>query len=213
MKKVILKANKRTDISKTSVKAVRNSGRVPGVVYSKHIEPIAFDVTEGSIKPLVFTSKTHLISLNIGEMEAIDCVIKDIQFDPVTDKIVHFDLQALKAKEKIQLDIPVHLLGTAPGIKEGGVLQHSMHKLSIECFPVDIPESLEVDISKLNIGDSIHVSDISFENIEILTSEDSTVVAIMHPKVEEVAVEEDILDEEPAEPELIGKKKEEEEEE
>ncbi len=166
---------------------------------------------------MVYTSKTHLLSLKLDGHEEYDCIIKDVQFDPVSDEVVHFDLIGLTRGEKIQLEVPIQLLGSAVGVKEGGLLQESMHKLNVECLPKDIPQSLEIDVTELNIGDTIHVADLNFENITILNPEDTIVVSVVLPKVEiEVTPEEEgeeLAEEEgAAEPEVIGKGKETEEE-
>lgn len=212
MEKVTLQANERKLISKSSRSTLRKNGRVPGIYYSKHANPIAIDVLERTINPLVYTSKTNLISLKLEGHDELECIIRDIQFDPVTDRVIHFDLLGLTKGEKLQLEIPVQLKGSAAGIKEGGVLQHFLHKLDVECLPANIPEHIEVDVSGLQIGDSIHVKDISLPDIEILNSEESMIVMISHQKVQEEApVEEGV--EEAMEPEVIGKGKAEEEEE
>ncbi len=218
MEKVIIEANERKAINKRSRNSLRNEGRVPGVLYGSRMEPIPIDVTRLVINPLVFTAKTNLISLKLDGHEEYECVIKDVQFDPVTDEVLHFDLIGLTRGEKIQLEVPLKLLGNAVGVKEGGLLQESMHKLSIECLPKDIPQSLELEVTELNIGDSIHVSDLNFENITILNPENTIVVSVVLPKVEieveEVEEGEELAEEEgAAEPEVIGKGKESEEEE
>ncbi len=217
MEKVIIEANERKAINKRSRNSLRNEGRVPGVLYGSRMEPIPIDVTRLVINPLVFTAKTNLISLKLDGHEEYECVIKDVQFDPVTDEVLHFDLIGLTRGEKIQLEVPLKLLGNAVGVKEGGLLQESMHKLSIECLPKDIPQSLELEVTELNIGDSIHVSDLNFENITILNPENTIVVSVVLPKVEieveEVEEGEELTEEEgAAEPEVIGKGKESEEE-
>jgi large subunit ribosomal protein L25 len=113
-----------------------------------------------------------------------------------------------------QLEVPVQLLGTPVGVKEGGIVQHLIHKLEIECLPVNIPQHVEIDISELKIGDAVHVKDLELENISILNSEDSVIVSVSHPKVEKETVEEvEITEEEQAEPEVISRGKTEEEEE
>lgn len=211
MEKVILEAKKRTQINKASRSALRKEGRVPAIFYSKHHEPMSVDVSERALHPLVFTSKTHLISLNLEGQEELECIIKDVQFDPVTEKIVHVDLIGLKRGEKIQIEVPVQLVGTPIGIKEGGVLQHTLHKLDVECLPVNIPEHIEVNITDLKLGSAIHIADLKFENLEILNSPDSIVASVVHPKVEkeETAAAEG---EEAKEPEVIAKGKAEEKE-
>ena len=118
--------------------------------------------------------------------------------------------------EKIQLEIPLQLIGNAIGIKDGGILQQSLYKIDVECLPKNIPQYLDIVISDLALGDSIHVSDLSYDNITILSVPESIVVSVNHPKVEaEVAVEEGeeiAEEEESAEPEVIGKGKETEDE-
>jgi large subunit ribosomal protein L25 len=216
MEITLLEAKERTNTTKPGRKKIRNQGRVPGVLYSKHIKPIAIDVSENAIQPLVFTAKTHLISLKLQGHDDQECIIKDVQFDPVTDKIVHFDLIGLTRGEKLQIDVPVQIKGSAIGVKEGGIVQHSLHKLIVECLPKDIPESLEIDITELNIGDAVFVRDLVYENLEILNPNDSVIVSVVHPKVKEEAVpaEEGVEAEEvSAEPEVIGKGKADKEEE
>ncbi len=213
MEKSILEAEVRETGSKQAGKLVRKHGKVPGVYYSKHDSPIHLAVSEKTLNPLVFTAETHLVSLRIDGKE-LDCVIKDIQFDPITDKVVHFDLIGLTTGEKFQLEVPVRLTGTPIGIKEGGIIQHLIHKLEIECLPKDIPQHIEINVSELKIGDGIHVKDLNFENITFLNPEESVIVSVTHPKVEKEPVEgEEIVEEEQAEPEVIGKGKAEAEEE
>ena len=213
METVVLKANVRKDLGKSVRNTARKNGNVPGVFYAKSIQPLAIEVQEQILKPLVFTSQTHLIALKVEGHEEHECIIKDVQFDPLTDKVVHFDLYGLTKGEKIELDVPIQFVGSAVGVKEGGIVQHLLHKFDIECFPKDIPQHLEVNISELKIGDAIHVKDLSFENVTILNSEDTVIVAVTHPKVEkEPEVGEEEGEEETAEPEVIGKSKSEEEE-
>ena len=217
MEKVIIEAKERKTINKRSRNSLRNEGRVPGVLYGSRMETIPIDVTRAAIHPVVFTAKTNLISLKIDGHEEYECIVKDIQFDPVSDEVLHIDLIGLTRGEKIQLEVPVRLLGSAVGVKEGGLLQESLHKLNIECLPINIPQSLEIDVTDLSVGDSIHVADLNFENITILNPENTIVVSVVLPKVEkEVEPEEEGVEfaeeEGAAEPEVIGKGKESEEE-
>jgi large subunit ribosomal protein L25 len=163
--------------------------------------------SERAIHPLVFTSKTSLITLNVEGHEELDCIIKDVQFDPVTEKIVHIDLLGLKKGEKIQIEVPVKLIGNAIGIKEGGILQHTLHKVEIECLPSDIPEHLEIDVANLKLGQAIHAGDLKFDNFILLNSPEAIIAAVTHPKVEQVA--EPVAGEvaETTEPEVIAKGK------
>jgi len=214
MADVNIKAEKREISTKGAVNQLRRDGKIPGVLYSKDMEPVIFSIPELSLKPIVYTTEMHLINIKIGDNEEIKTILKNVQFDPLTDKIVHVDFLAITAGQVIQVQVPINFVGQAIGIKEGGRLNYTIHKFDIECLPKHIPENLEVDITNLDVGDSILVKNLSFENIKILNPEDSTVVAISAPKAEEEEVPEDILEEtedSEAEPEVIGKSKSEEE--
>lgn len=207
MEKVVLKANVRKNISKTSRGELRKAGKIPGVYYSKHGSPIPIGVVEKEINPLVYTTETHLISLQLDSNEELDCVIKDIQFDPITDRVIHFDLLGLTSGETFQLEVPVQFHGSPVGVKEGGVLQMLLHKLEIECLPKDIPQRIDINIQGLKLGDAIHVKDLQLENLTILNPEDAVIVTVTHPKAEKEATAEGAEKEAAAEPEVIGKEK------
>lgn len=204
MAEKILKAKKREISTKGAINQLRRDGFVPGIYYSKGHDEIVFSVEEVALNKFVFTSETNVIQLTIEGDEPLTCIIKDVQFDPVTDRVVHFDLQGLTLGQTLQMEIPISFIGSAAGLKEGGILQEQLHKLDVECLPRDIPQHLEVDITNLNLGDSIHVSDLEFEGIKILTNEDASVVSVVQPRadVEEEETEEtDVV----AEPEVIEK--------
>lgn len=213
MEKKPLKAKIRNQISKSALSTLRKNGRVPGIFYSRINKPLPIEVSEKAMRPFVFTAKSNLISLEVENDKNYDCVVKDVQFDPVTEAIVHFDLLGLIEGEKFQLEVPIQYFGTAIGIKEGGIVQQVLHKLEVECFPKDIPEYLKIDITNLKLGESIHASDLSFENIDILTPAETVVVAVVHPKIEKEPVAGEAAAETPTEPEVIGKGKTAEEEE
>lgn len=205
-------AEERKITTKGAVNQLRRDGIVPGVLYSKEMEPVKFSVSEISLKPVVFTTEMHLVNIKIGENKEIKSILKDVQFDPLTDRIIHVDFQAITVGQVIQLQLPINFVGQAVGVKLGGTLQQTLNKLDIECLPKHIPESLEIVITDLEVGDSIRVSDVSYENIKILNSEDSTIVSVVAPRSEEEEVTEDILadETESTEPEVIAKGKSEE---
>ena len=209
MEKVVLKAQVRRSTVKSDTKTLRRNGNVPGIFYSKHDAPISISVAVNSLNLLVFTKETHLISLDVEGQGEHDCIMKDVQFDPVTDKVIHFDLLGLTSGEKFQLEVPLLFKGSPVGIKEGGILQQFLHKLNVECLPKDIPQHLEINIQELSLGASIHVRDLKFENIEILNPEGTVLVTVTHPKVEAEPVAGEVVEgeEKPAEPEVIGKGK------
>lgn len=210
MEKTILNANVRELSTKAAKNSLRKSGFVPGVFYLKGHDTIHISVKDKELNNLVFTPDTHLISLNVNGKDEYECIIKDVQFDPVTDKVVHFDLLGLVSGEKFQLEVPVQLHGAPIGVKEGGIIQHVLHKLEIECLPSNIPQHIDIEISQLKLGDAIHVRDLSLENIEILNPKDSLIVTVTHPKLEkepEAEEAEKVEGEEQAEPEVISKGK------
>lgn len=214
MESTKLKALERKDFSKSGTKKLRKEGSIPGVFYSRNNKPIHIDVPDKAINPLVFTSKTHLISLELEGHEQYECIIKDVQFDPVTDRVIHFDLFGLTKGEKITLEVPVQLVGSPIGVKEGGVLQHVMHKVEVNCLPSNIPEHIVVDVSGLKLGDSIHIGDLQLADIEFTDPNESLVVQVTHAKIrEEAAPIAEGVAEEPTEPEVISKGKQEEKEE
>ena len=216
-----LAAQKREDIANSALKTARKQGNVPGVFYYKGTQSIPVYVKDTALNQFVYTSEVHIINLKIEGMDSsFNCILKDIQFDPISDRPIHFDLLGISEHEKIKLEIPVALIGSPIGAKEGGIIQHSLHRVEIECLPKDIPSHLEINIENLKIGDSIHVSDLLHEHFTILDSPDTTVVAVVPPTVEVVEAppaEGEAVpaegEEEKAEPEVISKGKKEEPEE
>jgi large subunit ribosomal protein L25 len=177
------------DVKKKGARAVRRDGNVPCVLYGRHVDPIVFQVSEKSLKPLIFTDENHLVNVKL-DGQAWDCIIKDLSFHPVTDRPIHVDFQVLQEGEKITLTVPVRYLGTPIGQTEGGVTNFAITELEISCLPKDIPSAIEVDISHLNVNEALHVSDLDLEDIEIHALDRQTLVAVVPPRAEEV-VEED----------------------
>lgn len=212
MAEIILNASVRQTVSKGDVKKLRRSGKIPGVFYYKKLEPQVIEVNEASLKPLVYTSEAHIVSLHIEGQEEKACILKDIQFDPVTERIVHFDLQGITKDETLEIEVPVVYIGSAAGIKKGGLLQTTLHKLHIECLPIDVPQHIQIDISNLELGSAIHVSDIKSDKYKILNPEESVIVSVVAPKVEKELSPEEAA-EASKEPEVIAKGKAEKEEE
>lgn len=209
MAEITLNASERKTSRKSANKQLRKSGRIPGVFYSKTHAPVAIEAAETSVNPLVFTSEVSIISLKLGEAEGLSCVLKDIQFDPVTDKVVHFDLLGISKDEVMEVEVPIVLVGNAEGLKNGGVLEQVLHKLAIKCLPQNMPKHLEINIEKLKLNESLHAKDLKFADIEIASSPDSVIVSVVVPRAQETVAAE----EEAKEPEVITKGKVEKEEE
>ncbi len=210
MAEIKLAAKKRDFKTKSELKQSRKNGYIPGVYYSKGKEPVNILIKAGDINPFIYTKENHMALLSIDGGEEIRCIVKDVQFDPVTDKVIHFDLYGVTVGEEMEVEVPLHFVGDAIGVKKGGQLQHTMHKVTISCLPKNMPESLEIDISGLDINDTITVADLNFEGIKILMPEETMLVTCVGAQAEED--EDAATAEEPTEPEVIGKGKSEEDE-
>ncbi len=175
---------KRRETGKKAAKSSRKRGMVPGVFYVKTGEAIPFEVKPLDLRPIVYTSQTKIINLEIeGDSEVRECVLKETQFDPVTDQILHVDFMGIIRGQKITVEVPIVLKGTSKGEREGGILQQSLRSAHISCLPKDLPSALEIDISHLEIGDSVYVKDFGLEHIEIHLSPETAVATVSHPRV------------------------------
>lgn len=190
MESILLQVESR-DLGKRAAKSVRNSGSVPCVLYGPELEPVHFQLTEFSLHPLIFTHETHTIEISL-DGNSWPCILRDIDFHPVTDKPIHVDFQLLTEGQTIRVTIPVQLVGTPAGQLEGGVTQQVITEIEIECLPKDIPSHLELEISALNIGDTLHVSDLIVANFTVLTSLDHTIVTVAGAAPEEEILEEEL---------------------
>ncbi len=197
MNAITLEATTREVGTKAS-RALRRTGNVPCVLYGHNVEPVTFQVPELALRPLIYTDEFHQVELIIDGQQWT-CMMKDIDFHPVSDRPIHADFQVLKRGEKITVVVPVQLTGTPLGKLEGGIVESYVHELEIECIPRDIPGHIEVDISKLKIGEALYISDITLPGVEFLASEDQLIVSIVAPREEEPEEEEEEIFEEPDE--------------
>lgn len=210
MSDILLKAEPRTALGGATAKSLRAKGRVPGVLYGHGEASTAFHVKELDLRPLIYTQETHVVKLALGADET-RCILREVQFDPITDRVNHIDLLILHAGEKITIDVPVIVTGTSVGVRDGGIVDHVLHKLTINVLPDSIPESITVDITDVKIGHSIHIKDLpATDKYAILGDVNAVIVAVVPPKITEEAV---VPQTEVVEPEQIqakGKKEEEE---
>ena len=201
--------------NKGSVRRLRADKKIPGVYYfhGKGNIPIYVERTD---LQAIWGHESALLDVSFDGNKRKKCIILDIQYDPIKGTPIHLDLMGIKMGEKFTVTVPLHLKGTPTGVKNGGIMQQMMRELQIECMPSDMPEFLEVDVTELEIGDSISISDVNWENIALLDDHDTTIVSITVPRMEEEPEEEEgeeLEGEEGAEPEVIGQKAEGEEEE
>ena len=189
MKSVSISAEKRVDLGKKEAKALRAAGKVPCVVYGgENIQHIA--ATEIAFNNLVYTPNVYTVAIDI-EGSTVNALIKDIQFHPVTDRIIHVDFIELTPGKEVNTEIPVVITGNAIGVRNGGKLRKTLRKLSIRSTPENLPDAITLDITNMKIGDKIYVRDIDADKFDILTSGNAVVVAVKTARnvIEEVEEE------------------------
>jgi len=171
----------RSDVGKKATKAVRNEGMIPCVLYGMQ-EANHFAVKPNDVKHLIYTPEFKLADINI-DGASTKCFIKDIQFHPVTDEIVHIDFLKLIDGHKVKLEVPVRFTGTSEGVKNGGSLQQSIRRVKVKTTPEKIIDKVEVDISHLNLGDSVRVKDIpEMEGVEIMMPGGTPLASVVVPR-------------------------------
>jgi large subunit ribosomal protein L25 len=215
---VQLSATARTPGRKKGAKALRNAGQVPAVIYGHGREPQPLQVPGLDLGKLLekIDAASTIVEVSIGGTKT-KTLIREIQRHPIRQGILHVDFLEIHAGEKLRLEIPVHLVGTADGVRNGGgVLDQVLRTVEIEVLPEHIPEHVELDVSALIIGGSLHVSDLKIPNVEILTDGAVTIATVSAPRAEEaatpVAAAEGAEGAALAEPEVIKKGKTDEEE-
>ena len=219
MAEVTLEVARREQAGKGIAKKLRQEGKVPAVVYGGHREPVAIQVDRKAVTDLIQKSDHGVRSIFLLKMAGTDqqrhAMIKDIQINPLTRKMEHIDFIRVLMDEVIRTTVPVHVTGSAPGVKEGGMLDTQIRELHVECLPNAIPDSIDVDISNLGMHEFIHVSDLKIpEGVKVLDDAERVVVGVTHLRaVEEPVAAVAEAGAVPAEPEVIsrGKKVEEEE--
>jgi large subunit ribosomal protein L25 len=178
---VELKAKKRI-AGKQIAKKLRRDGEVPGVFYSKGMPAHNITVAPVALRPIVHTSHVKLVNLNI-EGEEKKCVLKEVKFHPITDKIIHFDLLGISDDTKISVEVPFEFVGGQPvGVRKGGIFQQVFHKCRISCLPKYLVSSIQIDISKLDVNQSVHLKDLNLEGIEFSIPADSLICAVQIPR-------------------------------
>ncbi len=217
MEKVILKAQYRDTAGKKAAKALRKASLIPAVVYRDGKEAMSLKLVTRELEEIIHTKagSNVIIALNItGAPKAVKektVIIKEIQHDPVKDSILHVDFNEISLTEMLKVDVPLASKGEPVGVKQdGGVLEHIMWELQIECLPTAIPEKIEYDVSALKIGDAVFVKQITPpEGVKVLNDPELIAMIVKPPHVEKPKEE---VAEEVAEPELIREKKKVEEE-
>ena len=188
MKSVSLNGIARVKLGKGFSKSMRKNGNVPCVIYGGGQEsPVHIGVSENQLKKVIYTPNVYKISITVEE-KSYETIIRDIQFHPVNDDILHVDFLQLQDDKPVSIAVPVKLKGNSIGILNGGKLNLVMRQLTINCLPTDLPDNIEIDISDLRIGQSVRIESLDIKNVEFLHPNSLVVVSI---KTARAAVAED----------------------
>jgi len=209
MKKIEFIGRLREKTGKGGARETRREGFIPAILYGPGYEPLPIKVERKSAEKIINQLRAHNVmgdlKISDGKEEKIKVILKDIQFDEITGEILHLDFYRVRMDKPVVMEVPINLVGESPGVEKGGILEHELREIEIEVLPANIPEKIDVDISNLDIGDSLLVKDIEVgEGIKILEDEEKVVVSILAP---EVAEEEEKEEEVEAEPEVISEEK------
>jgi large subunit ribosomal protein L25 len=213
MKSVKLTAFPRELSKRLGVKKVRTNGRIPAVIYGRHNKPQNLEVASKDLEQVIHTAHSEILLVNL----AVDngnrlALVRDIQHHPLSGKMLHIDFQEVAENEKVTALVPVETVGEAAGVKTGGgVLEHVLFKLKVRATPQNLPEAINIDVTNLQIGQSIHIGDIQApEGVEIIGKKENPVVAVAAPitEAQETAAT-DAAAGSAAQPEMIKEKKEE----
>jgi len=202
VERVKIKSLLRKESGKEASKKIRREGFIPAVIYGRGFNvPVKlsrFSLT--ALRAIHFSESTVIDMVIEGYRDnssKINVLIKDIQYNPLTEEVIHIDFVKVSLEEKIRVNIPVVLKGDCKGVKDGGILEQMLWEVEVEALPLEIPEKIELNVSSLEIGDSLHVKDISFDkNIKVIEDASETIVTVV-AKQEEVEVEEKSPEEEP----------------
>jgi len=213
---IALSGKRRESIGKGGARKARAAGLIPGVLYGHGEDPVPVAIGARDFQVALHEHKggNAIVNLNLSAGAEFTALIREVQYDPLTHQILHLDFHHISLTEEVEVEVTIHLTGTPVGVKDGGgILEHILRTVEVRCLPTAIPSSLDLDVSSLNIGDSLHVSVISAPGVTILTDPEATVATVVPPTVmEEKAAEDVAAAGTAAEPEVIAKGKKDEEE-
>jgi large subunit ribosomal protein L25 len=181
MKTITIKAEKRNEVGKSSTRKLRKIGHVPCVMYGGE-EVIHFHAHENDFRHIVYTHDAYLIKLDI-DGKVHNAVLQELQFHPVTDSLIHIDFVEVAVDRPVTMELPIRLVGSAIGIKNGGKSRQRRRSLRVRGLLKDLPETLDIDITNTEIGDVIKIGDLSFNNIEVLDPSRSMIYSIVSSRV------------------------------
>jgi large subunit ribosomal protein L25 len=176
MKSFQLTGTKRESLTKQDTKKLRDAGQVPCVIYGGS-ENVHFSAPILDFKHLVYSPDAHTVKITV-DGSTHEAIIQEVQFHPVSDKLLHIDFLAIHHDKNVVMDVPVKITGTAEGQKQGGKLHSKVRKLKIRSFPAHLPDAIDVDVTPLNIGQSVRVGDLKLKGVEFLDSPNNIIVAV-----------------------------------
>ena len=176
MKSITIQGTKRENVGKKSTKALRDAELVPCVVYGGN-EPLNFSTEEKSFKNLVYTPEAHTVSIEV-DGQTIPAVLQDIQFHPITDRILHVDFYQLSEDKPVIMEVPVRITGRSKGVVAGGVLRQSFRKLKVKAIPANLPDEIVVDVTPLRIGNKLYVAALKNEAYTFMHPDNAVVAAV-----------------------------------
>ena len=196
MKSITIQGQQRESVGKVATKALRNAGRVPCVVYGGET-PVHFSADEIAFKDLVYTPEAHTVVVNLDNGSKVECILQDIQFHPVTDKILHIDFYQIFDDKEVTMEIPVRIVGNSKGVRNGGVLRIVNRKLRVKALPNDLPDFIEADITEMRIGNKMYVTAIEQEKFKIMHGENTVICQLRTSRtaVEDMQEEEEETEE------------------
>ena len=189
MKSITIKGSKRESVGKVSTKALRNAGKVPCVIYGGD-QPVHFSAEEKAFKNLVYTPNVYTAAIEL-DGQTFAAILQDIQFHPVTDKILHVDFYQLHDDKAVTMNIPVKLKGTSPGVLNGGSLRFTNRKLKVKAVPANLPDFIEADISKLKIGSKLYITELFNDDYTFMHPDNTVGVQVRTSRNAVVASEEE----------------------
>ena len=173
MKSITIKGQERESVGKKATKALRDAGMVPCDIYGGK-QPVHFAAEEKAFKSLVYTPNAHTVVVDLNG-KTTDAILQDIQFDPISDKILHIDFFQLDEKKEIIMEVPVKIVGTSPGVLLGGDLRLNQRRLKVKALPKNLPDFVEANISELQMGNKLYVTKLEVNNFKLMHP-DNTVV-------------------------------------
>ncbi|MFQ5928565.1 MAG: 50S ribosomal protein L25 [Acidobacteriota bacterium] len=216
MADIVVEAEERRELGKNANRRLRAEGKIPAVVYGRGLDTLPLSVNPKDLDRILHSETGHntIFKLEFGGGSK-DVLIKDYQLDPIDGNLLHADFQAVAMDQAMIFEVPVQTVGTSQGVKAGGVLDIVLREIEMECLPQDVPDHVRVDVSELDVGDSVRVGDLQIDTpkIAVLSDPELVVLTIVPPHVEREVEEVVEVEEEVAEPELIKKGKVEAEEE